>query len=346
MSTKRYYWIKVSSEWFQSPEVKVLRKLPGGDTYALIYLEMMVLSAPDGGYIYFDHMADNFAEELAIRLDEKREAVSILLGWLESKHLISEGNTSDILHFDRIDEMTGSETDAARRMRLARKRRKEIVDFGESQKQISTTETGKVIDNSKNFPQSSNELKKEVLKDTESKKNLPKKRNNVQKCSTSRVRARVRARVRDRSSESTQPSSHINLQQNFDTLWDLFPKSRQVGKQQAFKAYQDAIQSGTEEQQIFVGTKNYLQFVENRHYQPAFIKLGSNFFFYETWKSYVDLPQEVLEAEPDSRKIKEHLPDWAINEQENVESKAISTEEQKRLKQRIRELRARKGGRS
>lgn len=296
MADKRYYWIKVSSDWFQSPEVKVLRKLPGGDTYALIYLEMMVLSAPDGGYIYFEHIASDFAEELAIRLDEKKEAVSILLSWLEAKKLVSEGKSTDIIHFDRIDEMTGSETDAARRMRLKRMRHPKLVN----------NNTNLKLNNTNNLP-----------------------RNNVQKCSTSRVRDRDRVRDKDKLKK---------LQNNFEQLWNLFPVTRRVGKEDGLKAYIKAVNEGIKETEISQGTKNYLKFVKIQNYSETYIKLASNFFIYRTWKQYISLPEAAFKKQGD--KVKEHLPDWAQGDsQTKLTESPINPEAQKELDQRLAQIR-------
>ena len=41
---KRYYWLKLMDDFFDSKRIKKLRKMAGGDTYTIIYLKMQLLS--------------------------------------------------------------------------------------------------------------------------------------------------------------------------------------------------------------------------------------------------------------------------------------------------------------
>ena len=71
MTEKRYFWIKLQMDFWKSPVVKMLRKPSGGDTYAVIYLEMILLSLENNGYIYYSGVGDSFAEEIALTLQNK-----------------------------------------------------------------------------------------------------------------------------------------------------------------------------------------------------------------------------------------------------------------------------------
>lgn len=72
MAEKIYYWIKLQMDFFKSPAVKLLRRMSGGDTYALIYLEMILLSLENNGFIYFTGIGKDMADEISLVLDEKR----------------------------------------------------------------------------------------------------------------------------------------------------------------------------------------------------------------------------------------------------------------------------------
>ena len=37
--TKKYYWLKLKDDFFNSREIKKLRRIAGGDTYTIIYLK-------------------------------------------------------------------------------------------------------------------------------------------------------------------------------------------------------------------------------------------------------------------------------------------------------------------
>ena len=119
VKNKRYYWIQLTQDFFKSKEMKLLRKIAGGDTHTIIYLKMMLISLEDGGCIYYDGLADNLAEEIALMIDENVEDIKITLLFLESKGLLTRKNDRDYF-LEQVPEMVGSETASARRVRKFR----------------------------------------------------------------------------------------------------------------------------------------------------------------------------------------------------------------------------------
>lgn len=116
---KRYYWLQLKTDFFDQKEIKLLRKIAGGDTFTIIYLKMLLASLKDDGKLYFEAIGDNFSEEIALLLDEDTENVSITLKFLESKGLI-EVIESDEYFLNKVPEMVGSESYSAERMRRLR----------------------------------------------------------------------------------------------------------------------------------------------------------------------------------------------------------------------------------
>ena len=119
LKNKRYYWIQLAQDFFKSKEMKLLRKIAGGDTHTIIYLKMMLISLEDGGHIYYDGLADNLAEEIALVIDENVEDIKITLIFLESKGLLARNSDRDYF-LEQVPEMVGSETASARRVRKFR----------------------------------------------------------------------------------------------------------------------------------------------------------------------------------------------------------------------------------
>ncbi|EGR93951.1 phage replisome organizer N-terminal domain-containing protein [Streptococcus oralis] len=119
LKNKRYFWIQLAQDFFKSKEMKLLRKIAGGDTHTIIYLKMMLISLEDGGHIYYDGLADNLAEEIALMIDENVEDIKITLLFLESKGLLTRKNDRDYF-LEQVPEMVGSETASARRVRKFR----------------------------------------------------------------------------------------------------------------------------------------------------------------------------------------------------------------------------------
>ena len=119
LKNKRYFWIQLAQDFFKSKEMKLLRKIAGGDTHTIIYLKMMLISLEDGGHIYYDGLADNLAEEIALVIDENVEDIKITLIFLESKGLLTRNSDRDYF-LEQVPEMVGSETASTRRSRKHR----------------------------------------------------------------------------------------------------------------------------------------------------------------------------------------------------------------------------------
>ena len=124
-ANRRYYWLQLKEDFFKTKEMKLMRKLPGGEEITIIYLKIMLVSLADEGKIYFEGLADDLAEELALLIDEDAEAVRMALIFLEQKKLLT---TSDNYQYnlEQVPEMIGSETASARRVRKHRDSQKAL----------------------------------------------------------------------------------------------------------------------------------------------------------------------------------------------------------------------------
>ena len=119
LANRRYYWLQLKEDFFKTKEMKLMRKLPGGEEITIIYLKIMLVSLADEGKIYFEGLANDLAEELSLLIDEDAEAVRMALIFLEQKKLLT---TLDKYQYnlEQVPEMIGSETASARRVRKHR----------------------------------------------------------------------------------------------------------------------------------------------------------------------------------------------------------------------------------
>jgi len=122
---KRYFWLKLQNDFFDSLRIKKLRKIAGGDTYTIIYLKMQLLSLKKDGVLTYTGVENSLAEELALDLDEDAENVSVTLQFLKSYGLIE--TSDDIQYFlPYVIDNTGCETAVAQRVREFRARQKTL----------------------------------------------------------------------------------------------------------------------------------------------------------------------------------------------------------------------------
>lgn len=116
---KRYYWLKLKKDFFNTKMIKILRTFENGNEMILAFLKIELHSLENDGYIYFENMLPTFEQELAVAIDEDisivKEMLDVLLrfGAIEKK----DDNTYFIT---MIEDCVGSETRAAERMRKKR----------------------------------------------------------------------------------------------------------------------------------------------------------------------------------------------------------------------------------
>lgn len=119
MAEKRLYWLKLKEGFFTDKIMKKLRRMAGGDTYTIIYLKLLLLGLRNGGKLYFDHVEDSFADELALEIDEDSENVRFCILYLQKNSLIEEVAENE-LFLTETPELTYSESASAGRVRRHR----------------------------------------------------------------------------------------------------------------------------------------------------------------------------------------------------------------------------------
>lgn len=122
MAEKRYYWLKLQEDFFDSKRIKKLRKIAGGDTYTIIYLKMQLLAMKNGGVLEYTGLEETFAEELALDIDEEPENVTVTVNYLLSCGLLETSDNQEFFVPYAVMN-TGSEGSSAKRVREFRERK-------------------------------------------------------------------------------------------------------------------------------------------------------------------------------------------------------------------------------
>lgn len=121
---KRYYWLKLHKDFFNSLKMKRLRKIAGGETYTIIYLKLMLHSLDEDGYLYFDGVLGDICEELALILDEQVDDIRMTMNYLNKVGLITMSENGSECYLNEMKNCIGSETASAQRVRDYRERQK------------------------------------------------------------------------------------------------------------------------------------------------------------------------------------------------------------------------------
>ena len=120
---KRYYWLRLMSDFFTQPKMKKLRRIAGGDTYTIIYLKMQLLSLKNDGNLFFEGIEEDFAKEIALTIDEDEENVRVTIQYLISQNLLEEVSENEFL-LTETQTLIGSESGSKERVRAFRERKK------------------------------------------------------------------------------------------------------------------------------------------------------------------------------------------------------------------------------
>ena len=119
----KYYWLKLKEDFFDDKVIKYLRKLPEGPTLVIIYLKMQLKSLKTEGFLRYDGILPTCEEEIALVLDESPMLVSGAINALVKMGVVERWD-NDVIYMKAMQELIGSESESAARVRKHREMKK------------------------------------------------------------------------------------------------------------------------------------------------------------------------------------------------------------------------------
>ena len=120
MANRRFYWMKLPSDYFGHLIQKKMRKQPDGAEMQLIYLKLLLYCIDKDAEIIFQGVYDSVEDEIAEEIGEDAEAVKKTLTFLEANKKLERTEHGFIL--PEVLELVGSESVSAERVRRFRER--------------------------------------------------------------------------------------------------------------------------------------------------------------------------------------------------------------------------------
>lgn len=127
--SKKFYWIKLKTDFFSQETIDFLMSQPNGCQYVVLYQMLCLNTANNGGNL------STKIGEMIVPYDVKKivrdtkyfdfDTVTIALGLFKQLGLIYENN-ENLLKISNFDNMVGSETSSAKRVREHRERKKAL----------------------------------------------------------------------------------------------------------------------------------------------------------------------------------------------------------------------------
>ncbi|MBR5769162.1 MAG: phage replisome organizer N-terminal domain-containing protein, partial [Clostridia bacterium] len=120
---KRYYWLRLHDDFFDTLHMKKLRRMENGGTLIIIYQKMLLKAIKTDGALTFSGLEEDIESELALLLGEEVENVRATLVFLEESGLMKRRRNGGA-YFPEAVANTGSETASTQRSRECRARAK------------------------------------------------------------------------------------------------------------------------------------------------------------------------------------------------------------------------------
>lgn len=162
MSTnKRYYWLKLNEDFFEDDTINWLEEQENGKEYVIFYLKLCLKSLKDDGKLirYIGSTLMPYDVKALSRLTSTPpDTVAVAMEEFFRIGLVSRLHDGEI-YMNQINEMIGSETDVAKRVRQHRARK--VVGSGVEDK---------LLQSNADVTKSNTEIEIEIDKDKESKK--------------------------------------------------------------------------------------------------------------------------------------------------------------------------------
>lgn len=252
---KRYYWLKLDENFFEDDTIAWLEEQENGKDYVIFYLKLALKSLKDDGRLIRyvgETLIPYDVRALAKLTNTSPDTVAVSMKTFLEIGLVSQLESGEI-YLNQIEEMVGSETDVAKRVR--KHRAKKALGGGEKKEllQGNTSET-----------KSNTEIEKERELEKESDIDIDKEKN-----------------------KHANKLADSELQQRFDNLWEQYPNKK--SKPKAFTAYKKAIKEGTTDDEILKGIENYKQEIEIKRTDKQYIAHGSTWFNQKRWLDEYDL---------------------------------------------------------
>lgn len=125
---KHKYWLKFYKDFLKSPQMKVIRKMPNGAEYILLYMALMLESIESVGHLRFSDSVPYNNDMLASITDTNIDIVRTGMKLFEELGMIQILPDKTIFLPD-VPKLTGKECDSASRVRKYRLKQKENLEM-------------------------------------------------------------------------------------------------------------------------------------------------------------------------------------------------------------------------
>lgn len=126
MANKKYYWLKLKENFFESDEVKIIENMPNGKDYIIYYMKLLLKSIRQEGYLMFRDIIPYTPEMLASITNTDIDTVRVATDLFVKLNLI-EKLDNGALFMVETQKMIGKETEWAEKKRIQRAKKDNVL---------------------------------------------------------------------------------------------------------------------------------------------------------------------------------------------------------------------------
>ncbi len=177
---KRYFWLKLEDNFFEDDTITWIEEQPSGKEYIIFYLKLCLSSLKDNGNLirYVGNTLLPYDVKALSRLTNTNEdTVRVAMSLFEKIGLVQIKDTGEI-YMSQINEMIGSETEVAKRVRKHRAKKaldekeKMLLQSNTDETKSNTRETRSNTRETKSNTEKEKDIEKEKEKDIEKEEEL------------------------------------------------------------------------------------------------------------------------------------------------------------------------------
>ena len=127
---QHYFWVKLHHDFFDTLIIKKLRRKEKGDTLALLYQRVILLSLKHNGYICYESMGDDITEEISIATGENIDDCRTLINFLVDNNQATLSDDKTYIYIHGYEDCTGAD-EPKTRMKHSRIRKKQQKQYNQ-----------------------------------------------------------------------------------------------------------------------------------------------------------------------------------------------------------------------
>lgn len=270
MTTNRFYWIKLRTNFFSREDIDFLLSQKNGAEYVVLY-QMLCLNTANNqgrletkmGEIIIPYNAEKIVRDCKYF---DIDTVNVAMSLYKKLGIIYE-EEDRVLKISNYDEMVGSEAGNSNAQRQKR--------FRERQKQLKLNVTNSNdVNNESNITINNEEYRDKSIEYRDKILDIDKE---------------IEIDNNTSLPVPTSPSEKnvlLQYENEFEKLWNLYPNKK--GKSKSLTKYILARKKGTTYEQVFKGINNYIEYIKKNKISPQYIKHGDTYFNNQCWLDEYD----------------------------------------------------------